>query len=281
MRDRLIYGTLITVSVVALFWLDHAIGEVAIGSVSISGVVIFALTLLMMPIASRELRGMAAAKSIDISAAIISIAAWLVLLLFVHPAGPDGRLLAALIWGVLTAALIWAIRKGQVTGAIASVSVTLTAVIYLGVLGGFYLLMRQEWPAWIVVAAILTVKCGDIGAYFTGRAIGKRKLIPFLSPGKTWEGLFGGIALAAIAAACFTAFANSKGVMSVNPIYAAIGGGILAIVGHAGDLTISLFKRDAQIKDSGKLIPGSGGILDILDSPLFAAPVAYGLLCLA
>jgi phosphatidate cytidylyltransferase len=118
------------------------------------------------------------------------------------------------------------------------------------------------------------VKFTDIGAYFGGRALGKHKLIPWLSPGKTWEGLFFGLATAGLIGAVFSHFISQpdyhlawwKGV-----IFGAVIGGI----GQLGDLLESLMKRDAEVKDSGRLIPGFGGILDIIDSPLLAAPFAY------
>src|SRR5262249_23507982 len=122
----------------------------------------------------------------------------------------------------------------------------------------------------------------DIGAYFTGKAIGRHKLIPWLSPGKTWEGLFGGIAAAALVAAGAAALyrhclgTNGIGLMPCG--YAAFVGALFAIAGQAGDLLESVLKRDAGVKDSGQALPGMGGVLDVLDSILLTAPLAFWML---
>src|SRR5262249_33660548 len=122
----------------------------------------------------------------------------------------------------------------------------------------------------VVLAILLMVKSTDIGAYFGGRAFGKHKLIPWLSPGKTWEGVgFGLLTAGVVGIFCspeIPDFPWWKGF-----IFGVIIGGI----GQLGDLLESLMKRDAEVKDSGRLVPGFGGILDIIDSPLLAAPFAY------
>ncbi|MEL7238219.1 MAG: phosphatidate cytidylyltransferase, partial [Planctomycetota bacterium] len=104
----------------------------------------------------------------------------------------------------------------------------------------------------------------------TGKSLGKHKLIPFLSPGKTWEGLAGGVVTAAlVGAAC------APGLDLLTWWKGAIFGAVIGVVGQAGDLLESLMKRDADVKDSSQLLPGFGGVLDVIDSPLVAAPVAY------
>jgi len=114
------------------------------------------------------------------------------------------------------------------------------------------------------------VKFTDIGAFFGGRAFGKTKLIPWLSPGKTWEGLIFGLLTAGIIGAV-----SARWLPNVHPIKGFGFGVIIGGIGQLGDLLESLMKRDAEVKDSGKLVPGFGGILDIIDSPLVAAPFAY------
>ena len=185
---------------------------------------------------------------------------------------------------VLTASLVAAFalhsRKRQVEGAMASAGGTLLAVVYLGVLPGFFLPICITHSAWMMLAVIGIVKCADIGAYVTGHAIGRHKLIPWLSPGKTVEGFVGGLVWsAAVGAAVAVLFAKN-----VGPQYGEftwpkglVAGALLGAVGQLGDLLESLLKRDAGVKDSGA-VPGFGGVLDILDSPLLAAPVAYWLL---
>ena len=118
---------------------------------------------------------------------------------------------------------------------------------------------------------LLMVKFTDIGAYFGGRAFGRHKLIPWLSPGKTWEGLFFGLLTAGLVGA----LSRAAGFRNVPWWKGFIFGVIIGGIGQLGDLLESLMKRDAEVKDSGQLVPGFGGILDIIDSPLLAAPFAY------
>ncbi|WP_028117292.1 phosphatidate cytidylyltransferase [Ferrimonas senticii] len=127
--------------------------------------------------------------------------------------------------------------------------------------------------AWLVLAVLLLVWGADTGAYAVGKAIGKRKLIPKVSPGKTCEGLAGGMAVCALlslGAWCF--------VPSLNPLEAAILGMVTGLASALGDLTESMLKRSANIKDSGRMLPGHGGVLDRIDSVTAAMPVFTALL---
>jgi len=174
----------------------------------------------------------------------------------------------------LLAAVIMHSRKQKVDGAMANAGATLLAITYLGVLPGFFLPICLTHSAWMLLVIVAIVKAADTGAYAVGRLIGKHKLIPWLSPGKTIEGFIGGLAFSALTAlALLHAFLFN--VFSLPQ--AIIAGIILGAIGQIGDLLESLLKRDAGVKDSGHL-PGFGGILDILDSPLLAAPAAYWLL---
>ena len=129
---------------------------------------------------------------------------------------------------------------------------------------------------WLVLWMVLVTKSGDTGAFATGRLIGRHKLIFWLSPGKTWEGLVGGvIAAAAVGAAGLGAI---RGIVDepVPPLWTgAIAGVLFGLTAVLGDLIASLFKRDAGIKDASSVLPGFGGVLDVLDSPLLVAPVAF------
>ena len=156
--------------------------------------------------------------------------------------------------------------------------------------------------AWLVLVFLAVTKVSDIGAYFVGSAIGRHKLIPWVSPGKTVEGCIGGICASAglsvlvwyfsracassptvadltdaqaIAVAFGDAF-SLFGAMSL--LQALIFGSLMSIVGQLGDLLESVFKRSAGTKDSARLIPQFGGVLDLVDSPVLAAPVAWFLL---
>jgi phosphatidate cytidylyltransferase len=137
--------------------------------------------------------------------------------------------------------------------------------------------LRMTGSVAFLVYVIAMVKFTDIGAYFTGSFLGKHKMILWLSPGKTWEGLAGGLLTAAGVgvAGYYLASAYDFDLFVNSPVTAAFMGLTLGIVGQFGDLCESLFKRAAGVKDSGALIPQFGGVLDLLDSPLIAAPVAY------
>jgi phosphatidate cytidylyltransferase len=130
---------------------------------------------------------------------------------------------------------------------------------------------------------ILTTKSCDTGAYFTGRLLGRHRMIPWLSPGKTWEGLAGGVATAILVGMILAALSRRfLEIPDQVPWWiGALGGLLFGVFGQLGDLAMSLLKRGAGVKDSSKILPGLGGVLDVLDSPLMGAPVAYWLLTLA
>jgi len=137
----------------------------------------------------------------------------------------------------------------------------------------------NEWGLLALISVLAITKMADTGAYFFGRAFGRHKMTPILSPGKTWEGAAGGI-LAACAAswACFHWFGPwlvQSQYVEPPVIASLLYGLILAAAGMHGDLAESLLKRDMQQKDSSTWLPGLGGVLDIVDSVLVAAPCAY------
>jgi phosphatidate cytidylyltransferase len=178
--------------------------------------------------------------------------------------------------------LIYA-QNQNVQGVVAAAGAVMFAMVYLGLMLGFLLALRRQHSAWWIVGVVLTTKACDTGAYFTGRAVGRHPMIPWLSPGKTWEGLLGGI-LTAMIVGGLLALASRALPSPVDHVPIAIGvtaGLVFAVVGQFGDLTMSLLKRGAGLKDSSALLPGLGGVLDVLDSPLMVAPVAFWLLSLA
>lgn len=127
----------------------------------------------------------------------------------------------------------------------------------------------REWEPARVLAIIFIVWVNDIFAYLVGCSIGKHKMCPSISPKKSWEGLFGGVLFA-------VAFAMAVGYMMEGNIYAWGGlGAVVALAGVAGDLVESMIKREYDVKDSGNVIPGHGGILDRFDALLMAMPFAY------
>jgi phosphatidate cytidylyltransferase len=121
---------------------------------------------------------------------------------------------------------------------------------------------------------VLVTKFSDCGAYMVGSLIGKHKMIPRISPGKTWEGFGGAVVVSTGASVLFAQLAGPH-LYGMTTLHAIILGIILSIAAVIGDLIESLFKREAGLKDSGHLFPGIGGILDLLDSLLFNAPLMY------
>jgi len=131
-------------------------------------------------------------------------------------------------------------------------------------------LRLDSGAAWIVFVLTITF-INDTGAYFTGRAFGKHRMAPYISPKKSWEGAAGGLIAAIVVGALLVILLG----LPINIWLGALLGGVGSIAGQAGDLAESLIKRQVDIKDSGHLIPGHGGILDRVDSLLFTAPVLY------
>lgn len=166
------------------------------------------------------------------------------------------------------------------------VALALFFYFYLGFLGSFIELLRilpnegKIYPSkssWSLLLFIAVVKCNDIGAYFTGtllcnRVLGRHLMAPMLSPKKTWEGFVGGM-LSSIAVSIWIVQASDLKQGSL--LFALEFGITVGIAGVLGDLTESMIKREYHIKDASKTIPGFGGILDVIDSLLFAAPAAY------
>ena len=122
---------------------------------------------------------------------------------------------------------------------------------------------------------ILATKCSDIGAYSLGSLIGRHKMIPKVSPAKTWEGFAGAILLSTIAAMLMAHYWGAAKLGGMTPLHAAALGPLLGFGAVLGDLVESVFKRDSGVKDSGSFFPGIGGILDLLDSLLFNAPLMF------
>ncbi|MFF7708051.1 phosphatidate cytidylyltransferase [Pseudomonas sp. NPDC007930] len=134
------------------------------------------------------------------------------------------------------------------------------------------LVLLKQWPLgnWLIVMVMLLVWSADVGAYFSGRAFGKRKLAPHVSPGKSWEGVYGGLALSL---AVTLGVALSRDLSAGQVIGALLGAVLVVAASVVGDLTESMFKRRAGIKDSSQLLPGHGGVMDRIDSLTAAVPL--------
>jgi len=194
------------------------------------------------------------------------------------PLGPLGWPLAALAVGIMLAFAGEMWRYEKPGGVIVHVAVTVFALAYVGLMLAFLVELRIIGGSLDgvtpLVAMIVTVKMGDTGAYTVGRMIGRHKLAPVLSPGKTWEGVGGAIGFAMVGS--YATFALMRpATIEEHPWAPAVWGAALAVVGIFGDLAESLLKRDMGRKDSSTWMPGFGGVLDLVDSLLIAAPVAY------
>jgi phosphatidate cytidylyltransferase len=294
MGKRLLFGPVMIALLIAGLFLDHRITAFRLPAAFINrlpsdwsqgnwppGTIILPIVLALVILAARELAAMLESEGIEGSKRMATFAAVVgVLVSCLVPTVVSVTTAVALVTSAAAAVLVTAMafysRHKTVEGVIAATGGVLLSFVYLGLMAGFLLAIRREYEVVVLGWVILMVKACDIGAYFTGKAFGKHKLIPWLSPGKTWEGLYGGVALSAIVGITGALLVARITVDTVPPWWAcALMGATLGIVGQAGDLLESLLKRDAGKKDSGGSIPGFGGILDVLDSPLLAAPVAF------
>ncbi|MHB8845579.1 MAG: phosphatidate cytidylyltransferase, partial [Nitrospirota bacterium] len=173
------------------------------------------------------------------------------------------------VLAVLTARLF---SPRPVEGALEDIAVTLLGIFYVAMLFGFQVAIHAGSPGkrWLVFL-FLVIWASDTGAYYAGTTWGKHRLYEKISPKKSIEGLVGGTLASAVVAVLCTVWL----VPAMGWAEAVFVGALLALVGTVGDLVESLLKRSAGVKDSGTLIPGHGGILDRMDSMLFAAPVLF------
>jgi len=179
---------------------------------------------------------------------------------------------ATLFW--LLVALPWLASRWKPTS-----SLPLAIVGWIVLIGAWVAIVQlQALSPWHVLAAMAIVWIADTAAYFSGRAFGRRKLAPQVSPGKTWEGVYGGLAavgLYALALVPLAAEGGFKGAVSPLSVIVWIALALaLAALSVVGDLCESLLKRQAGVKDSGRLLPGHGGVLDRIDALLAAMPAA-------
>ncbi|MBG80951.1 MAG: hypothetical protein CMJ39_09615 [Phycisphaerae bacterium] len=277
---RLLTGFTAILLIIGVLWLDESMGPVMIGDWQLpQGLLLAILGSIMVALGARELCVIAEASGIRTSRGLNATACVAVMLAtWLTSSDLTEQTAAALplttIAIMLVVSLLWFSRGQQVQGVFASAAVVMLSSIYLGMLSGFLLLVGAESSVWMIGVVALIVKSCDIGAFFTGTAIGRHKLIPWLSPGKTVEGLMGGIAASMLAALILNSIWDSP----IDWWWVLAMGGLLAIVGQAGDLTMSLFKRGAGVKDSSTLLPGLGGVMDVIDSLLLTAPLAWWLI---
>jgi len=216
----------------------------------------------------------------DVAAGFLGGAALFTIFYFATPDPTQSRLdvqtillvLIVLTAGTLLAAML---RGAPFDKMITASGATILGVLYVVLLGGHLVAVRTGFEhtlsAHLLSFFFLVLMGADTGAYYTGRAIGKHKLAPTISPGKTWEGVVGGVVAALVlATAAHFWFFRELPLKWALPLAA-----VMTVLGIFGDLTESALKRGAGAKDAAKILPGHGGALDRLDSLLFNAPLIY------
>jgi phosphatidate cytidylyltransferase len=216
----------------------------------------------------------------DLAAGFLGGAAVFTVFCFATNDPSQARLDVQTIFLILLALTIGSLIAATLRGApfermIASTGATLLGVLYVVVLGGHLVALRvgfaQSLSAHLLSFFFLVLMGSDTGAYYTGRALGKHKLAPTISPGKTWEGVIGGVVAAlSLATLAHFWFFRELPLKWALPLAA-----VMVVLGILGDLTESALKRGAGAKDAAKILPGHGGVLDRLDSLLFNAPLIY------
>jgi phosphatidate cytidylyltransferase len=259
--------------------------------------VLAALAIVIAALAAGEMRRIYYQRGVVLSSSAVYMGALLPVIVSSMPIffpvlqlnptlGSAGWLAMGLAFGLM-GAFAGEMRRYDAPGySIVNVAHASLTALYIGGLVGMLVQLRLvnapgDIGGWAGLFPLLTtiaiVKLSDIGQYFVGRAIGRRKLAPLISPGKTWEGAIGGITLATLIAAAVIAMLNqgTGGLRLEYFLMVWLFALTVAVAGLIGDLAESLLKRDAGVKDSSDWMPGFGGVLDLLDSILFAAPVAY------
>ena len=257
-------STLVSRVVVAAILLPLVIGVAYLG-----GWWLFGLALAGGLVALHELYRMARA----LRPLVIGGYAGLVLTLLGLQLGGVAWMLGGILSTLLFAFLAYGLSDVR-PSATTSFGVTLLGVAWVGGGLGLLLLVRDspENGFWALLAVLFTVFAADTAAFFVGRAIGRHKLAPAISPGKSWEGFVGGVAGAMLVAFVILYRDRDEFLSSGETL---VLGAVVAIAAVVGDLFESAVKRDLQVKDSGRLLGGHGGMLDRLDSLLWAGPAAY------
>jgi len=296
LRWRLILGVTFIAALVGLFYLDAwLVDRIPLPP----GVILVPLALTVTGAAAREFSDLVKKREPEFDGTLLAVGSWMIVAspwLGACVGGKNGMDQ----WNVVVtiAVFIFAFLmemkrydKDSSKNVSERLGLMLFGLVYLGI-GMSFVVRLRLLPAGMLplISMLVVVKMGDIGAYTIGRLFGRNKLAPRLSPGKTWEGFFGGLAFSGIAGVLFgemsgIGFVHSdvidSSVSLVGPTYVPVWRWFLSYalvvsaVGVLGDLAESLIKRDYGVKDSSTWMPGFGGVLDLIDSPLFAAPVAW------
>ena len=260
----------------------------ALGIIWYGGLPLAFLLALAAALGARELFGLAVRQGIRPARGFgLVTAAALAPLTYATLVAPDVRALVAPGWPYLVAVwlialLSWAlVARAPAEKPLSAVSVTVFAVLYTGALPAFLVVIRhaqfaeRSWPAaWLVFFPLVVTWVCDTAAMFGGRLVGGPKLAPTISPGKTRSGAAAGVLGGMLVAPVFSAAVFPQLGIQASPGQLLVIAAVLSVIGQIGDLAESLFKREAGVKDSSRLIPGHGGVLDRFDSLYFVIPAA-------
>jgi phosphatidate cytidylyltransferase len=277
LTHRLLFGTLMTVFFTAVVildsWLDGSLTASATDDRAVQATILCVLVAVIITKAQFEFSRLAAAKNLKIftpvsaTASVILAGTWYWMQFISMSPQVYVLLLSSFS---LAALLLYQYFWYGTSAVIANCGANYFSIIYVGLLSSFALAIRIDFGLWPLLMFVFTIKCADIGAYAVGSLLGRHKFSPKISPAKTWEGMAGAVGTAMIVAILF---AVSCDIM--DWWQAGIFGLCFAFIGQFGDLVESMVKRDAEQKDAADHVPGFGGVLDIIDSPLLAAPFAY------
>jgi phosphatidate cytidylyltransferase len=195
------------------------------------------------------------------------------LLFIISPHFTHGLTLPLLLTSAVVLSLVLLLFLPKKDGVFAAWAWTMGGILYIGWMVSLLVALRLDAGRTWVYLALLATFASDTAAYFIGRFFGRHKMAPRISPGKTWEGAVGGLIGAVIVSLLFSLLGPVR--LHFGYLTAALLGLLISVFGQAGDLAESLLKRNAGVKESGGLLPGHGGLLDRLDSVLFAGAVVY------
>jgi phosphatidate cytidylyltransferase len=276
LRWRLLFGTLIIAALVALCWLDNC-------ATATPGVWLLPVAVLAALLATKEVLDLAALGgmhplrwTVYVGNVLLVLSTWSGIL------EPRWATPLLFTFGIVVLLVffgeMWRYKKPG--GNTANLAAGVFALVYIGVMLWFAAQLRIMWGVGALAAWVIVVKMGDTGAYTVGRLIGRHKMAPLISPGKTIEGAIG-----ALVFACLGSWAAFQWIVPFTiqdpHTYPGVSCGwlifglLVGAAGMMGDLAESLLKRDVGVKDSSTWMPGFGGVLDILDSLLLSAPVAW------
>lgn len=202
--------------------------------------------------------------------AYAAVVALLLFVMYILPGVAPWVLGAAVLWWAAATFLVLTFPRTSAQWSSALCKLVIGLLILLPAWQGLVLIKQAPMGNWLIMAVMVLVWGADIGAYFSGRAFGKRKLAPAVSPGKSWEGVYGGLALTLVIT---LVVGLARGWAATQLFMALVGAAVVVLISVVGDLTESMFKRQAGIKDSSNLLPGHGGVLDRIDSLTAALPI--------